>query len=190
MDLTTLQHVRQLMGADVAAQDGVLQTLLTAVSRRAENWMGREVETKQRTEVFSPDRLQQRFPLKAWPTTVATVIEDWHRAFTGDPISSLYYTVDDYGVLVVDRWTLTEGQRTLQVVHTGGLGTTPADILRDYPDLAHAIALQVSFVWRRKDTLGIAGEVVGPSNITFLDKLDWQPDVLDAMRPYRRWPVG
>lgn len=190
MDLTTLQHVRQLMDADAPNEDGVLQTLLTAISRKAENWMGREVETKPRTEVFSPDNLQRKFPLKAWPTTVATVIEDWQRTFTGDPIDPLYYTVDDFGILTLDRWQVTEGTRTLQVVHTGGLGAAPSDVLRDHPDLAYAVAMQVSFTWRRKNTLGIAGEVVGPSNITFLDKLEWQPDVLDAMRPYRRWPIG
>lgn len=193
MDLTTLDRVKRLIGAqpDDVAADGVLAQLITAVSAETEQALDRRTQSGvARTEYFSPRWGQRIFPLNAWPNaSVTSVVEAYDRDYdNGTTLEAESYVVDDMGCLHIDGWTCGGGVRTLRVIHTGGMAATPSAFAIAYPDLASAVDHQIVFLYRKKDALGLSFLSMQGTSASFGvgERLEFQPLLKDAVRRHRR----
>lgn len=160
MDLTTLDRVKRLMGAqpDDVESDAILAQLITATSAAVERALDRSVQSGvSRTETFSPRWGQRVFPLNAWPNaSVTSVVEAWDRDFDGGTVlSSDSYVVDEVGLLHIDGWSCVPGVKTLRVIHVGGMAATAAAFAIAYPDIANAVEHSVVEMRRLGDSLGL-----------------------------------
>ena len=169
LDLTTAANVQSLKGwsAD-STRDAVLADLIDKVSARVEGLLGgRMLYKEERTEYFSPKPGEgQTFQLAAFPVdtaqtfTIKTAFDrDWDNTAALD--SAAYYLDTTDGVLCLDLAALDYGPHTLQVVYTGGLGTSATALDANNADLRFSAAQQVAFEYEQRQRLGVLS-VSGP----------------------------
>jgi|19_taG_2_1085344.scaffolds.fasta_scaffold03662_2 hypothetical protein len=169
LDVTTANGVRTLKGwATDTDRDAILGNLIDKVSARVEGLCGgRLLYKEERTEYFSLKPGEgQIFQLAGFPVdtsqtfTVKSAFDrDWSN--TTALSSSEYYLDATDGVLHLDLAALDFGTHTLQVVSTGGLGTSASDLSTEYSDLTNAARQQVAFEYEQRQRLGVLS-VSGP----------------------------
>ena len=191
LDLTTLARVKAMLDPSYTATDldALIGSLISAVSAAAEKEMDREALTNTYTEFFSPQPFQRKFPLAAFPVvSIVSVKEDFDRGF-GSGIAALDdtdFTVDDYGILTVDNYLMSPGNRTMRVVYSGGMATTAGGFVTAFPDVAVAVDLQVAFLVRRKNQLGLTTQGMVGASFQVFGPVEWLPQAREILANRRR----
>jgi hypothetical protein len=167
-------------------REWVLQ-VVRGFAKRAENYTGREFYTEARTETFSTDGTKRYLQLRAFGTstnTVTTVHEDTDKAFNAaDLVKAADYDFDwRTGLLSLDSGRWTRGQNVIQVVWTGGLGTS-ADAVPD--DLRQAAILQSVYWWQRRNELGLQSKNMKDGTVNVNVQSTLLPEVREILDSYR-----
>jgi hypothetical protein len=190
---TTLARVKDLIPVPQAnvEYDALLNALIASVTREVEQFLGYEITQTERTQLYSV-RVRDRYVFLRVVPVVS--VAEVRVASLYDFASSTPLTADrDYhlsdaaaGMLIFEPGVLYEGEDTLQVRYTAGLGTTELNIEAAAPDLAHAAALQVGEEFRRRNTPSVQ-TTPGPrgsrTNVGSLRLLD---RVKELLAPYQR----
>ena len=191
LDLVTLATVRELRGWSVdATQDGILSDMISGVSARFEGELGgRLLSLEARTIQLDVEPNQRELSLPAWPVAASPAAQfrtSADRDFSGAVIAtSDYYLQESQGRVSFDVG-LDRGRGTLQVIFTGGIAATAADVETNYPDISDAIRKQVVYEFERKDNLGQSSNTVGQVSRAWTGVVDWLPEVVGVINHYRR----
>ena len=169
-----------------AKHDGALDLIIPAVSRQIESAAGVGLYTESRTQVFDVELGQQRFLLNSLDITTITSVKtstdrDFDTAGKFTLVDPEDYTVESVrGRLTIDRWNMAAGVGAMQVVHTGGIGTTPSDVLTSWPDLVLACAMQVIHIYKKAPHFGFTARSGNTGSRTF----EQGANLLQAVREY------
>lgn len=191
LDLVTLATVRELRGWSVdATQDGIISAMISGISARFEGELGgRLLSLEARTIQLDLEPGQREVSLPAWPVAASPVAEfrsSADRVFTGDVIATTdYYLQAGEGRVSFDVG-LDRGRGALQVIFTGGIAATAADVETNYPDISDAIRKQVVYEFDRRDSLGQSSSTAANVSRAWTGVVDWLPDVLPVIDRYRR----
>ena len=191
MDLTTAARVKVILDLTVAQHDTILAQLITALSARAEKFLGRHVEQKARTEQYDVEESQFLFYLKGYPVAAspaAVVKADLNRTFdSGSIVATTNYYLDlDRGAIKLDAYRVVPGWGALQVAYTGGMAANVTAFITAFPHIADAIDMQTAFVFQRRDSLGLAGYSGDGGSISLPDIVQWLPQVRETLMSERR----
>lgn len=194
MDMTTTARVQALLesgGASAAANTALIGTLIANVSARVAERLGRAVLVGAQTEVFATDYDMRAVLLHAFPVSAVASVrysEALPRAWTAaEDVSDGLYTVDlERGIVWFDGATFDRIPRSLEVKYTGGMAANAAAFVAAYPDLAHAVDLEVAHLFRRRMALGGTAQSAGAGSTTYTGPYTMLPEVLDAINLHRR----
>ena len=180
MNLTTKERVKILLeiAASDTTHDALLDQIIASLSVDAERVMNRLVKEEERTAQLNVDPGQQRFFLRAFPVKSGAGVEiknDSARKFSSVAafVDDEYYLDLETGELQVDRRTVVAGPGTLQVRYTGGMGTNTADFISRFPDVAQAVELQTSVVFKRKEQYGLTSFSAEGGSLSLVPMLAW-----------------
>lgn len=201
MNLSTTARVLALIsskGTAPANADTEVAAVLATVSGAVEAYLGRYVESTARTEYFDVAPLQRIFRLRGAPvSSLASIYFDEEQAFGSSTalVSTDYRlpTLDPTGALWM-RFVLNSGPdtlpRSLKVTYTGGMATSAANFVTNYPDLAGAVDVQASHEWQRRNALGVSS-ISYPDGTTASLSFDrWIPSVKQVLDRYRMVSAG
>lgn len=194
MNLTTAQRVKAILADGVGPkEDALLDQLIVAASAMAESYMRRTALAGTYTEYFDVPQFITAIQLKAWPlTSITSVYNDSARSYGSSTLldSTGYAAQLETGLLCFDYYLAT-GLRSLKVTYIGGMAATADAFVTAYPDIAHAVEMQVVHEFRRrKDSLDGSSASLGvgsflPSGGVVL--LNYTKDILDQ---YSRMDVA
>lgn len=193
MELVTLAKVKALIDLvqDDTEHDAVLNDIIEAVSTQAEKYLNRVVQTAQQAdERFDVNGGDMVFKLRAVPVVS---IDDTGEGVWNDPtwsfsteVDTTLYSVDSTAGLLYIRTSLTVGFRALKVCYTGGMAETTEKLIATYPDLAHAAARQVLYLFNTRRQIGAESVQVGDSSVYWRGDFAWMPGVKEVLDSYRR----
>ena len=112
---------------------------------------------------------------------------------TGSAEDSDYYTADATasGLIYFD-WGLGSGPKAVKITYTGGMATSTATFMTGFPDLADAVAEQVAYAWRMRDSQGLIGREGKGSATKYAGGETWAlqygdmiPELVSAIRRYQ-----
>ncbi len=192
MDLTTLARIKTLLAIDTAEtqHDALLSQLISAVSAEAEVFLDRHAQQVARVEQYDVYNRQAVFFLRGYPVLVApapTVNHNLDRDFSGADLSvDAYYLELATGKLTVDRVELTPGPGVLEVSYTGGMAASTAALVTAFPAVAHAVDIQVAFVFQRRHSLGISGFSAEGGSVSLETPVELIPIVKSSLKRFRR----
>jgi hypothetical protein len=208
VDLTTTDNMRQWMDEEVIkSHDRLMRSMITALSASVEKHLGRYVEETARTTYVDVETAGQNVIwMRGYPiTTMTSIYEDSSRSYaTGSLVSSSNYSSGTESLRigrVEFDYNLVKGFEVLKVTYTGGMGTSAADFLTNFPELAHAVERQIWFDWNNRDMVGLdslsGGQISGGNRrqVPFLTWwADWGnfiPDLVQEIKNHRsvvrRW---
>lgn len=195
MDLTTAARVKAHLELTTSVGDALIGQLIPAVSSAVERYLGYSraggAQKAARTETYDVCEGDSVIWLRSFPVdlaasfTVKNVVDRNFAAATA--VDDDLYSVDaTLGRIVFDRWGLVAGPNVLQVAYTAGLDTTPGGVVTNYPDVATAVDLQVAFLYKRKDTLGLGSFSAEGGSVSFLNPDGLLKEVKTILDPLRR----
>jgi len=204
MDATTKARVKDLLEITSTTHDDVLDALIATVSQRIENFIDRPLEAAARTEEYDIKPRQRVLFLRAYPLTAQADISsvkiatDWDFAAATAVTSTDYHVDLNTGSLHFNFYPITNylgnniatAPNAVQVVYTGGLDTSVANIITSYPAIASACETQVIAMWRRRDEPMQKTIKIGDYGSTKEGPVQFLPDVIEALIPYRRMRFG
>jgi len=199
MDLTTLADVKALLQGDTPLgpeADDLLSRLITAVSKRAENFCNREFEKKERVEFH--DGGGKYLFLRALPVAeIASIIcsDTWDWA-AASPLSVSSYAFEAATGMVLYRggeWPYGEG--AIRVAYTGGFdpfspeGAEPPENYAPIPeDLQQAVCTQVAYEYRRRNDPGLQAVAFPDGSMQKMDVGEFLSAMKNTLLRYRRRP--
>lgn len=170
-DFTTLASVKELAGLDEneVSLDVTYEKLIGVVSARFVSYLGLHAVQAERTETYELGRGKKVLSLNAKPIdtgqTVTVKLGSMATDFaTAGELSDTLYSVNAPGGWLRFRVDTPEDPNHVQVTYTGGLGTSTADLMSNFPDLAYAAELQAKYLVNRRDSLGGNVTVHGTSS--------------------------
>ena len=201
MDATTVTYVKDLLEITSATHDTVLGRMVSTVSQRIEDFIDRPLESAARTEEYSIKPRQDVLFLRAYPVASITSIKiatNWDFAAVSAVASTDYHTDSATGSVHFNFYPLLNymgdnaktAPQAIQVVYTGGLATTPANLQANYPAISSACETQVIAMWRRRDEPTTKMTKIGDYGSAVEGPLSFLPDVVEALMPYRRMRFG
>ena len=204
LDATTKARVKGLLEITGTSQDAVLDNLITIVSQRIEDFIDRPIHATSRTEEYSIKPRQTVIFLRAYPLVAQSYIASVKIAMNWDFTSATAVTSTDYhvdldtGMLNFNFIPITNyfgnnmrvAPNVIQVVYTGGIATSTANVIANYPAIASACEQQVIAMWRRRDQPMQKTTKIGDYGATVEGPLRFLPDVVEALMPYRRQRFG
>lgn len=197
VNLTTVERVKALGaskgGAITSNPDAYLETLIAAYSAVFERHLGRSVEEMERTETYTVGPSQNEVALRAYPVSaIEGVWNDPGREYGDASEVTAYYLDSDLGIIHFDYY-LAQGLGALRVTYTGGMapdGTDPTgNFISLFPDVSHAMDLQVWHAWSRSLTPGSSAAGVGGGSVSYTGQLDLLDAVKSILRPHRRFSL-
>ena len=210
LPLTTLVATKAFLGLSGNSRDTEINALLYAISDQVARFLGRArgtsqyVEIKSRTEDYDVALGQTVWYLRATPiVTLTSVSFDASRVFgSGTALATTDYAFDAetgrleliYDVYRSPMWrTRAAGAAiplALRVVYTGGLATATQGIVSFAPVLEYCAHLLIKQALDR----AIAGveriTVSGQAGTVGRDPMEWPPNVIQLLLPYRLAPMG
>lgn len=165
-DFTTLDRVKEFIRPTVGSSDldSLIPKLITAVSAQFVRFLGLHAVTAERTETYQIKRLDKVVSLDAKPLDpLATITVKYGSHPSASQVST--YTSDDFVPNYACGWlrllfSTPHKPGFVVVTYTGGLGTSTANLIATFPELAAAADRQVSYLLQRRGALG--GNVVAP----------------------------
>lgn len=184
-DLTTLAAVKSYLNQVGAAEDTLLQALVTSVSKAMQSYMRRTIGAHSVTEVLDGDGTS-RLMLSEWPVISVTSAarESVFNNF-GTVIPTSEIKLDkrgDHGVLIRNgTWPL--GDQNLQIVYQAGLSAVPED-------LELAAKKQTVYEFEKSGVRGarlaLKSEILNTGGTASFVVTDWVTGVEHAMNPYKQ----
>ena len=194
IDATTSARVKELLEIDSSdtTYDTILGRMVDYVSRRFENYIDREFESKGRTEEYSVQQRQSVVFLRHYPVTAIASVKsstDWDFSSVSAYDSDNYHVDAETGMLHLKLYP-SAGPNSLQVSYTAGFAADTSALVTSHPDIAFAADLQTAALFRRKDAP--QGEMLRFADSTSKSEGPVQllPDVVEALAPYRRLRFG
>lgn len=195
MELITLPYLKQLIGKKESdtTDDALLQNLIEAVSKQAERYLNRVVQTAQQTEYFDVADGDTVFQLASYPITTINGTGEgvWNDA-TWDfatATSSDSYRVNTATGLLYFLVSPYRGLQALKVIYTGGMATTTEKLAVNYPDLAQAIARQTAYLFNTRHQIGAVAVNVGESSVSWAGDVVWLEGVKAVLDTHRRLQI-
>lgn len=189
MNATTLARVKAHIGDTGAAQDALLTSLIAAVSREFEAYIGYPLALAQRTEFYSIKTNDEFVFLKVLPVVsvdeVKYGVSNWDFASTSPLTADRDYRVGNDGVLFLDFQTRV-GFQGVQVTYTAGLGATDENVALSAQDLALAANIQVAEEWRRASSPTTVSVPTPKGNKVYADQHRLLPYVRQILGAYQR----
>lgn len=190
-DATTLADVKLILktvSGDTSI-DSQISDLITAVSARAEEYIGRSFEIAERTETFDVGKRTRSVFLRHWPIDTGqtfTVKNNSLRDFTGATLNTNLYAVDATTGRLFFTSYLIAGPGVLQVTYTGGIAANAA-ALQAIPSLEYAIRRQVAHEYNRRNSPGIKEPVNsrGGKGLPGEGQLNWLEATRAVLDSYR-----
>lgn len=175
VDLTTLAEVRLLLNPDDASDtstDALINSLISDVSAMLTSLLCWHTLEAAREEIYPMRRFQRILTLDSRPidTTAETpgikihINTDFSNVLDMD--TTLYAINESMGVIRFLSPPIRDS--FVQVDYTGGLETSAANVLTNYPEIAHAATMQVKYLYNRRDSLG--GNVESFAGSTSFDR--------------------
>lgn len=195
MDFTTATRVKKHLELTTAVGDALLAQLIPAVSLQVEKYLGFSrpggALTAERTETHDVHPGDGLIWLRSWPVDLEEDFEvknAFDRDFAAAEVidAELYHVDAEVGRLAFDRYGLIPGPGALQVVYTAGFGADADDVVELYPDVATAVDLQVAFLYKRKDTLGLSSFSAEGGSVSFLNPEGLLPQARALLDGFRR----
>jgi len=204
LDATTKARVKALLEITGTSQDDVIDNYIKIVSQRIEDFIDRPLHQTSRTEEYDLRPRQTKLFLRAYPLTAQNQITsikialDWDFASVTAVDSNDYHVDLDTGTvnftfIPIKNYmgnNLMTAPNAVQVVYTGGLATSTANVIANYPAIASACEQQVIAMWRRRDQPMQKATKIGEYGATIEGPLRFLPDVVEALMPYRRQRFG
>jgi len=194
IDATTSARVKELLEIDSGdtTYDTILGRMVDYVSRRIENYIDRELESKGRTEEYSIQERQSVVFLRHYPVTAIASVKsstDWDFNSVSAYDSDNYHVDGETGMLHLKLYP-SAGPNSLQVSYTAGFAADTSALASAYPDISFAADLQTAALFRRKDAP--QGEMLRFADSTSKNEgpIQLLPDVVEALAPYRRLRFG
>jgi len=200
---TTLARVKDLLEIPTAttAADATLSTMILVVSSEIEEYIGRPLQVAARTEQYTMNMHGHSIWLRAYPVvTVASVKVDRYWQYTATAILSTRYNITAetgevyfldslVGSFRVTSWD-EKAQDAIQVVYTGGIGSTTAAVISAAPAISYACDVQVAEDWRRKNNPATERRGGPSGGTTWTGNHRFLPRVQDMLYPHKRLVHG
>jgi len=191
VDLTTSIRVKRLVDIDKPDWDELILDMISAVSAEVEGVIDRKTLIGAYTEHFDVplNGSDQVFSLEAYPVTAVTTVHyDPDREFAAADLLD----ADEYALMKNGRTgrllvfsELGAWPSALKVVYTGGMSTDTNDFVKDFPQIAYAVDLQVQFLFQRRRDLGVAS-ISGNAGTVTHERIALMPIVREILEPHRR----
>lgn len=169
--VTTIARVKAQLGDTGTANDAILTTLIDAVSRDFEAFLGYPLTQAARTELHDLDVNQRLIFLRVLPVVSIASVKVGPTYWDFTSMTALTadqdYRLGQAGELYLNFATR-GGFQKAQVAYTAGLGTTDEAIALAAPELALAANIQVAEEWRRRSNPSTV-TVPGPKGSKQLD---------------------
>lgn len=178
-ELVSLATVKQLRGITDTASDALLQFLIASVSRRIQDYLGRQlVKRTVVDELHSPSGRSDTILLREYPVEQVLAVR-----LDGTALAASEYDLDaPAGRLRYTRGAWPAGPLRVSVDYVGGYDPVPEAVQL-------AAATQVIYEFNR---FALRAEAVGKRQATIEDGASvtylvdaWHPGVRDALDPYR-----
>lgn len=192
--------IRNGIAATDTDHDEVFSQILAGVSDRLARVAGRIYDGKPVLEKSSltvylsvGDYGVEDLWLPAWPVVSVTSIKEavYEDFDSVDALTALSEYQIDNGTGRLHRigfWL--QGMRTVKVAYTGGYtaaGEIPGTGETELPqDIVEAALQQASFIWQRRDQLGLSGQAAQGGSISMYARDTLLPEVRDTMASYAR----
>jgi len=197
-DFTTLARVKEMLSADYGtstSNDAFLTSLISSVSTRVEQLMGRKVDAIERTEVYSLSARQQSVELCNWPVSAVSEVKV---SISGEFATATAYNSNSYrfdgedGYLRFGSPPIRSGfgWNVAQVTYTGGMAADASALQTNFADLADAVTRQVVHAFKKRDNPGASSETFRGSDRKFEGAYGLLPDLVSLVATYRRLPIG
>ena len=177
-DLTDLATVKSWLGITSSASDGLITSLISAVSTFIPNYLGRQVLSAGYVETYRGNG-QHQLLLRNFPITAVASV-----AFAGLTITTAADPVAlTSGFLFDDRTVTLIGCRLpvglpVVVTYTAGYDTPPADI-------AQAAVELVGEAFRRRDRIGISSKTLGGQEVVAFSLKDMNDTAKALLSSYQ-----
>lgn len=187
---TTTARVKALLGDTGSANDTLLGSLVSSVSKEIEAWIGYPVTLAARTELHSLGQNDDFLFLHVVPVTVVSEVKvassgAWDWASLTALVADTDYHLGGGGRIYWNFQTRA-GFENARVTYTAGLGANDADVITAAPDLALAADMQVAEDWRRRFEPSVLS-VPGPAGAkTLAAPVRFMPRVVELLSRYRR----
>jgi hypothetical protein len=189
--LTTFGHTQDVHGHNLkSVSQEAFNGWLTAVSRQIEKYLSvAGLYQESRTQVLDVKPGQRKFILNTFPiSSVTSVISSASRDFTVDAIDTELYNVDtERGILRLDSASAAPGWGTLQVIHTGGLDTTAANVVANYADIATACSMQIIHLMQKAPQFGSTTKGGAGGSVSYEASAQLLEAVKQNLEPYMRY---
>lgn len=168
---TTLARVKAHLGDTGSANDALFTTLIDAVSRDFEAFLGYPVTAVERTERHDLEVNQRLIFLRVVP--VASIAEVkvaptyWDFAGMTALVANQDYRLGDAGELFLN-FAPSGGFQKAQITYTAGFGASDEAVAVAAPALALAANIQVAEEWRRRTNPSTVSQP-GPKGAKVLD---------------------
>lgn len=178
--------------AEATANVARLPVLIAAASRMVEMFIGRDIELVERTEDYTVRARSRVILLRQYPITeVASVEFDVDAEFTGTGGDDFKVNVDSStGILSILEDLQDGGPNALRVTYTGGLALTAEAMVTDYPDIAHAVNLQVGYMLERRINPGARRDVSAAGGASFASAYSLLDAAKELLLPHRRMRIA
>lgn len=159
-DFTTVDRVKALVAPSIAVGDldVLIQTLITDVSAQFVRFLGLHATKIERTELYEVRKYAKLLSLDAKPIDATATFALKYGSDT--QASSLVSRTSDEFVVnkpvgcVRLLFSTPYQPGYIEVTYTGGIGTSTANLISGWPDLAGAADRQVLYLLQRRGALG------------------------------------
>mgnify|MGYP001222820502 CR=1 FL=1 len=195
MQLITISNLKMFLdGKSDTQHDRMLELIINGVSDIVQTHLNRYLLKAEYTHYFEADNLRKAFYLPAYPVDLinelfTVTIDDDEQTIDDD-----YYVREEEGLIVFYLPPIYTHPKNIKVVWTGGYETID-DSSDDDGSLAVsdtiklAVCLQCSYVYRRRNDIGVSTLVLPDGSIKKSSKAyRLLPEVVSMLENHRRVP--
>ena len=164
--LITLSECKDFMGMSDSdsTTDDLLEDLINRVSILFESYMNRNILSREYTEYFDGKGESILFPKQSKITTISGVWDDYGWEWdTDDLIASTDYKIVDDTFIVFKTTSLNDYTQNVKIIYTAGYSTTPDDLIQ-------ACIVEVSRMYKNKNSVDITSKTLSDGSVSFYDK--------------------
>jgi len=186
LDLTTTADVKTLLVMSGSSHDTLIGEMVTDMSRRFGQEMGRSLMAESQTEVFKARQGQRTLGVTAAPMSALTSLKvSITKDFSGVTAltSNSDFVIDLAEGEIEFLFVLDSGY--IEAAYTGGMAANTAAFKTAYPDIARACSKQVAYEFERRGRPNSSTTVSG-ANRTYEDPLGLLADVQRVLDMNRR----
>jgi len=201
--LCQLADVKALIDPKLSGSaDNLLIQMINGISQAIEGETQRLLEKKTYTEFFNGEDGCKRLVIVQAPPIVddetLTVYDDTTMAYTVDTklVKNVDYFIPNAGqsgiIKLTNDYFFKAGYKNIKVVYNGGLVKQLTNEMNniDVPsDLRHACALQVSYLYKIRDNVGLQSLTTNTAGtaVFYTTPTRWLPAVKDIIESYRHF---